>query len=265
VYDRERHERVAAARRAEQQAMLEYVTTTECRLVFLRRMLDDPDPTPCGRCDVCSGLVWSADVSADAAAEAAERLSRPGVEIAPRKMWPSGMQELEIPVSGRLTPAELAEPGRAIGRLSDIGWGTRLRELLAGPDRPVPADLLDAVVRVLAGWEWAERPVGVVGIGSRTRPGQLAHLARRIAEIGRLPLLGTLDPVGERPGAHENSAQRLAAVWAGLGPAPALQVSGPVLLVDDVVDSGWTMTVAARALRRAGAPAVLPLALALTG
>jgi ATP-dependent DNA helicase RecQ len=104
-----------------------------------------------------------------------------------------------------------------------------------------------------------------VGIGSRTRPGQLAHLARRIAEIGRLPLLGTLDPVGERPGAHENSAQRLAAVWAGLGPAPALQVSGPVLLVDDVVDSGWTMTVAARALRRAGAPAVLPLALALTG
>jgi ATP-dependent DNA helicase RecQ len=265
VYDRERHERVAAARQAEQQAMLEYVTTTECRLVFLRRMLDDPDPTPCGRCDVCSGLVWSADVSADAAAEAAERLSRPGVEIAPRKMWPSGMQELEIPVSGRLTPAELAAPGRAVGRLSDIGWGTRLRELLAGPDRPVPADLLDAVIRVLAGWEWAERPVGVVGIGSRTRPGQLAHLARRIAEIGRLPLLGTLDPVGERPGAHENSAQRLAAVWAGLGPAPALQVSGPVLLVDDVVDSGWTMTVAARALRRAGAPAVLPLALALTG
>ncbi|MCF7547734.1 RecQ family ATP-dependent DNA helicase [Pseudonocardia sp. WMMC193] len=263
VYDAERHQRIAAARKAEQQAMLDYQSTTECRLVFLRRQLDDQDSTPCGRCDVCSGAVWSADVSAEVAAAAAEQLQEPGVEIAPRKMWPSGMKELGVPLSGRLKAGELAEPGRAVGRLSDIGWGTRLRELLAGPDQPVPADLLDAVVRVLKGWNWAERPVGVVGIGSRTRPGQLEHLARRIAEIGRLPLLGTIEPVGERPARAENSAQRLAAVWPALGPAPA--VEGPILLVDDVVDSGWTMTVAARALREAGASAVLPLALAQTG
>lgn len=172
-----------------------------------------------------------------------------------------------MPVSGRLKAAELAEPGRAIGRLSDIGWGTRLRDLLAGPDQPVPADVLEALVRVLAGWGWAARPVGVVGIGSRRRPQQLEHLARRIAEIGRLPLVGMLRPAGERPGAHENSAQRLAAVWQALDatglpdPLPA----GPILLVDDLVDSGWTMTVAARALRAAGAASVLPLALAQAG
>jgi ATP-dependent DNA helicase RecQ len=41
--------------------------------------------------------------------------------------------------------------------------------------------------------------------------------------------------------------------------------AGPVLLVDDLVDSGWTMTLAGRALRRAGAPGVLPLALAVAG
>src|SRR5690349_15513265 len=51
VYDRERHQRIAAARRAEQQAMLDYLTTDECRLVFLRRQLDDVDAQPCGRCD----------------------------------------------------------------------------------------------------------------------------------------------------------------------------------------------------------------------
>ncbi|MFC5948221.1 RecQ family ATP-dependent DNA helicase [Pseudonocardia lutea] len=268
VYDRERHQRIAAARKAEQQAMLDYLSTDECRLVFLRRQLDDPDPTPCGRCDVCTGTVWSPEVSAEVSAAAAERLRKPGVEMAPRKMWPSGMKELGVPVSGRLKADELAETGRAVGRLSDIGWGTRLRELLAGPDQPVPADLLDAVVRVLAGWDWAQRPVGVVGIGSRTRPNQLEHLARRIAEIGRLPLLGMLPPAGERPGAHENSAQRLAAVWEGFDTAalPDLAgLDGPVLLVDDLVDSGWTLTVAARAVRRAGAPAVLPLALALAG
>ncbi|MEU9820937.1 RecQ family ATP-dependent DNA helicase [Pseudonocardia alni] len=268
VYDTERHERVNSARRSEQQAMLDYIATTECRLVFLRRQLDDPDPTPCGRCDTCTGTVWSDEVSADGEQAAAERLTRPGIEVAPRKMWPSGMKDIGVPLSGRIGAGEQAASGRAIGRLSDIGWGTRLRELVTGGDDPVPADVLDALVRVLAGWGWEQRPVGVVGMGSRTRPHQLDHLARRIAEIGRLPLLGTLSPAGERPAATENSAQRLAAVWEGLDSAtvPDLSgVDGPVLLVDDVVDSGWTMTVAARALRRAGAPEVLPLVLAVAG
>ena len=183
------------------------------------------------------------------------------------------MDELDVPVAGRIKADELAEPGRVIGRLSDIGWGTRLRELVGDtgtadvpapdvPDAPVPKDVLDACVRVLAGWGWAERPVGVVGIGSRSRPHQVAHLARRIAEIGRLPLLGTLRPAGERPAAHANSAQRLAAVWNGFAEPDFTLPAGPVLLVDDVIDTGWTVTVAARLLRRAGATAVLPLALA---
>jgi ATP-dependent DNA helicase RecQ len=270
VYDAERHRRIAEARATEQRAMLDYLDTHECRLVFLRRQLDDPDPEPCGRCDVCTGQVWSPSVDSEAEDAAQERISRPGVEVPPRKQWPSGMRELGVPVSGKIAAGDLAEPGRVIGRLSDIGWGARLRELLAveNTDRPIPAEVLDACVRVLAGWGWDTRPAGIVGIGSRTRPHQLDHLVRRISEIGRLPLLGTLRPAGERPVAADNSAQRLAAVWNGFDPAslPALSgVGGPVLLVDDVIDSGWTMTVAARAVRAAGAPAVLPFALALDG
>ncbi|MBW0105059.1 ATP-dependent DNA helicase RecQ [Pseudonocardia sp. KRD291] len=273
VYDSDRHQRVATARKEEQQAMLDYIATTECRLVFLRRQLDDPDPTPCGRCDTCTGTVWSDEVTGDSETAAQARLTRPGIELAPRKQWPSGMSELDVPASGKIAAGELAGTGRAIGRLSDIGWGTRLRELLGSPespaeDVPVPTDVLDAVVTVLAGWGWERRPVGVVGIGSRTRPHQLEHLARRISEIGRLPLLGTLPPAGDRPVRRENSAQRLAAVWEGFDASALPDLSGldgPVLLVDDLVDSGWTMTVAARAVRRAGAGEVLPLALAVAG
>ena len=215
------------------------------------------------------------------------------------------MAGLAVPVSGRIPADEQAETGRVIGRLSDIGWGAQLRALLAGdeddcggadggedsridassgvdsgwgaggeggagdggwsPDQPVPKEVLDACVRVLAGWGWAERPVGVVGMSSRTRPHQLAHLTRRIAEIGRLPLLGTLPPQGPRPARHANSAQRLAAVWHAVGEPGFTVPPGPVLLVDDVIDTGWTVTVAARLLRRAGASAVLPFALAAVG
>jgi len=266
-YDEDRYVGIAGARKAEQQAMLEYLATDMCRLEFLRRQLDDPDPAPCGRCDNCAGPAWRADVDAAVEAAAGERISRPGVEVPARKQWPSGMSELDVPASGRIKAGELAESGRVIGRLSDIGWGARLRELVGPdtPDRPVGKDVLDAVVRVLAGWDWSERPAAVVGIGSRTRPHQLEHLARRIAEIGRLPLLGMLEPVGPRPEAHANSAQRLAAVWGAFA-EPAFAVpEGPVLLVDDVIDTGWTMTVAARSLRLAGATGVLPLALALQG
>jgi ATP-dependent DNA helicase RecQ len=272
VYDRERHRRIADARVAEQKAMLEYLDTAECRMVFLRRQLDDPSAAPCGRCDVCTGTVWSSEVATADAEAARERLTRPGVEVAPRRQWPSGMAGLEVPVSGRIPAAEQADSGRVIGRLSDIGWGAQLRELLvgdgeggAGGDQPVPKEVLDACVRVLAGWGWADRPVGVVGMGSRTRPHQLAHLARRIAEIGRLPLLGTLEPQGPRPAPHANSAQRLAAVWSSVGEPQFAVPPGPVLLVDVVIDTGWTATVAARILRRAGAGAVLPFALAAAG
>jgi ATP-dependent DNA helicase RecQ len=159
-------------------------------------------------------------------------------------------------------------PGRTVARLTDLGWGQRLRAVLA-EDAPASEELLAACVGVLRDWDWAERPVGVVAMPSRGRPQLVGSVASGLAAIGRLDFLGTLDlvdggPTGEPGG---NSAFRLAGVWGRFSVGPALsealtQTSGPVLLVDDVVDSRWTMTVAARTLRQAGADAVLPVALA---
>jgi ATP-dependent DNA helicase RecQ len=280
-YDGERYARVAAERSREQRAMLGYAATGECRMEYLRRELDDPEAEPCGRCDNCTGRRWPSEVSPDAAAQAGGRLLRPGVEITPRRMWPTGMAGLGIDVSGKIGPEVSAEPGRALGRLTDLGWGPRLRALLAeAPDAPdadgdVPDDLIAAVVKILAAWDWDRRPAGVVAVPSRSRPRLIGSLAARIAEIGRLPHLGDLGYRDEaasldRPaGRQYNSAQRLSAVWRELTvPAPVAAavagLGGPVLLVDDLVESGWTMTVAARLLREAGAPAVLPLTLAVT-
>jgi ATP-dependent DNA helicase RecQ len=287
-YDADRYARVAAERSREQQAMLGYAAASDCRMEYLRRELDDPAAAPCGRCDNCTGRHWPQEVPQAAAAAAGERLLRPGVEITPRRMWPTGMRELGVEVSGKIDPGLSAEPGRAIGRLTDLGWGPRLRALLAadgsaadGPsadrpsaDRPVPDDLVAAVVKVLAGWDWAQRPAGVVTLPSRTRPQLVQSLGLRIAEIGRIPHLGGLGypagaPAPRSAGRQHNSAQRLAAVWRELTlpeevAAAAGRLEGPVLLVDDRVETGWTMTVAVRLLRQAGAPAVLPLALAIT-
>ena len=127
AYDADRYARVAAERSREQRAMLGYIDTGQCRMEYLRRELDDPAAARCGRCDNCTGRLWPQQVSPAGAAAARERLLRPGVEVTPRKMWPAGMKELGIDVSGKI-PAEVsAEPGRALGRLTDLGWGPRLR------------------------------------------------------------------------------------------------------------------------------------------
>ena len=262
AYDAERYAQVDADRRAEQQAMRDYVTTTGCRMEYLRRQLDDPAAAPCGRCDNCLGRSLDLAVSPTSLQAAQEALGRPGIVLEPRKMWPTGLEELK----GRIPADEQAAPGRALGRLSDLGWGTRLRELLQAADAPVPQDVVAAVVKVLAAWDWEERPTVVVALPSRTRPQLVGSLAARLAELGRLDLLGALDLVGSPARAGSNSAQRARSVHGAFGVPPGWELTGTrVLLVDDRTDSGWTLTEAARLLRQAGAAAVLPLVLAVDG
>ncbi|MEU6356732.1 RecQ family ATP-dependent DNA helicase [Streptomyces sp. NPDC047072] len=283
LYDTERYTWVARQRAAEQQAMRDYASTSGCRMEFLRRQLDDEGAAPCGRCDNCAGAWADPSVSAEALTGAAKELDRPGVEIEPRRMWPTGMPALGIDLKGRIRAGQQCSTGRALGRLSDIGWGNRLRPLLAdtAPDGPVPDDVLRAAVDVLADWArssggWASdaaaRPVGVVAVPSLTRPQLVGSLAQGIADIGRLPFLGALaysGPDGAHAARRSNSAQRLRALAGAFVVsdelAEALRRSpGPVLLVDDCTDSGWTLAVAARLLRQAGSGLVLPLVLAAT-
>ncbi|GAU69599.1 putative ATP-dependent DNA helicase [Streptomyces sp. NBRC 110611] len=286
-YDAERYAWVARQRAAEQQAMRDYTSTDRCRMEFLRRQLDDEGAAPCGRCDNCAGAWADSAVSAETLTGAAKELDRPGVEVEPRRMWPTGMPALGIDLKGRIPAGEQCSTGRALGRLSDIGWGNRLRPLLAenAPDGPVPDDVLRAAVAVLADWArspggWAPnlpdaaaRPVGVVAVPSLARPQLVGSLARGIAAIGRLPFLGTLTytgPGGAHAARRSNSAQRLRTLSGAFTLSEELAAAlkgspGPVLLVDDYTDSGWSLAVAARLLRQAGSGQVLPLVLAAAG
>ncbi|WP_445528705.1 RecQ family ATP-dependent DNA helicase [Streptomyces cyslabdanicus] len=285
TYEAQRYEWVARQREAEQQAMREYAAATDCRMEFLQRRLDDDSARPCGRCDNCAGARFTADTSTGALDAARVDLGRAGVEVQPRRMWPTGLPTVGVDLRGRIPASEQAAEGRALGRLSDIGWGNRLRPMLASrtADAPLPEDVARAVVDVLADWAkgpggWAPgavdagpRPVGVVTMPSRTRPRLIHSLGAHIAEVGRLPLLGGVEYTPDaRRVPRSNSAQRLKALDGALTVPPALVSAlaanpGPVLLVDDFTETGWTLAVAARLLRRTGTQAVMPLVLAVQG
>ncbi|MFF4824488.1 RecQ family ATP-dependent DNA helicase [Streptomyces sp. NPDC001312] len=285
TYDAQRYEWVARQREAEQQAMRDYAAATGCRMEFLQRRLDDDSARPCGRCDNCAGARFTVDTSTAALDAARVDLGRAGVEVQPRRMWPTGLQAVGVDLRGRIPAGEQAAEGRGLGRLSDIGWGNRLRPMLASetPDAPLPEDVARAVVGVLADWAkgpggWAPgaadarpRPVGVVTMPSRTRPRLIHSLGAHISAVGRLPLLGGVEYTPDaRRVPRSNSAQRLKALDGALTVPPALASAladnpGPVLLVDDFTETGWTLAVAARLLRRSGTQAVMPLVLAMQG
>ena len=274
AYDAERYARVTAAREREQQAMLDYIATDTCRMAFLRDQLDDDadgTPQPCGRCDNCGGLTLSVDVSAPALDAAAERLARPGVVVAPRKLWPTGLAALGLDLKGRI--AEAAQEGRAVARLTDLGHGAALRALFRddADDGPVPPPLARAVVEVLG--DWRPTVTAIVVVESATRPTLVGDLAAGLSRYLQVPVAGTfalVDPSVPPGRGAVNSAQRVAAVsrrsaWRPDPDAPAGLLEGAeVLLVDDRVVTGWTITLAARDLRAAGAAAVHPLVLATT-
>jgi ATP-dependent DNA helicase RecQ len=267
TYDSERYERIAAARAAEQQSMLDYETTLGCRMEFLQRALDDDTAVPCGRCDRCAGAWYPTGIEPDAVAAATASLDRVGVVLEPRAQWPGGMDRLGITARGNIAVSERNEQGRALARLTDLGWGGALRNLFAPatPDARASPALVAACVRVLADWGWQERPLAVVSMPSRHHPLLIDSVAEALAAAGKLPYLGSLELTGGGPSGDPggNSAYRLAGVWERFSPARLALPAGPVLLVDDLSDSRWTITVAGRELRRAGAASVLPFVLAL--
>ena len=273
TYDADRYRRVAEAREREQAAMLDYLTTDHCRMWFLRHQLDDPgagDGWTCGRCDNCGGLDLPTGVSSKAVAEAADRLARPGVPIDPRKLWPTGLSAVGLDLSGKIK--QPAEEGRAIARLTDLGHGTALRSLFraGGAEAPstVPVPLVRAVVAMLADWR-PEADVIVV-TESATRPGLVTDLADGLSRYLERPVVGRwaiTDPSVLAGQGATNSAQRVAAVTRRHGLVlddPDAVRGRRVLLVDDLVVTGWSLTLASDALIGAGADAVLPLTLAVS-
>ena len=260
-YDDARVENVTALRRAEQAAMEAYASTTGCLMAFLRGELDDPGAEPCGRCANCTGESFAVDLGVVTVAAAVAFLRSATLEIEPRRRWPSGVEA----VKGNIAAGHRVEPGRALGVMNDGAWGTAVREAMRSA-RPVGDEVIDAAAELVQRWGFgaAAAPSWVTVVPSTTSPlGEDA--ARRLAERLQLPFVAALRRVRSGRPQHEmdNSAQQLLNVWDAFAPDPALLPfpEGAVLLVDDLVDSRWTITVAGRTLRTAGVPAVHPLAL----
>jgi ATP-dependent DNA helicase RecQ len=255
TYDDRKWSELRRVRAAEADLMRHYAHGDGCLMQFLQQALDDPDPSPCGRCSVCTGQLPAPGARPDPdTVRAAQRFFRGlDVVIEPRKLWPSRVDG----VKGKIN--FLAE-GRAIAYADDPAW----QQTLAGlwqRDVDAPQEILDAAVEVLKRWSrgW-QRPVAVVPMPSRRFPTLINSVAVHLGRLGRLPVVDALQIVGRRPTDDAASATRVRELLDGLALRPDVTFDGPVLLVDDTIRSRWTMTVAGKLITDAGATAVLPFA-----
>jgi len=257
----DRVERLTELRRAEQEEMQTYLDLDEGHMEFLIRALDG-DPTgiktptlPPLPEQPPSHLIWSAS----------EFLRRSSLPIEPRLRWPAGGMP-RYDQRGTIDPALRAQPGRALCYWGDAGWGSSVRHGKYRDGR-FSDELVVACRDLVVEWKPEPSPTWVTCIPSRRHPILVPDFARRLAEALNLPFEPVLVRTEDRPEqkAMKNSVQQARNVDGSLAVRNGRVPVGPVLLVDDIVDSRWTLTVGAWLLLSHGAGAVFPLALAKAG
>jgi ATP-dependent DNA helicase RecQ len=260
--DYARWEAVTRTRYHELAAMKAYLHERGCLMRYLAVALDDPMPVErCGRCKNCTG-VHSGFTPQPEAISRAQRFLQQGKPILfePRRRWPA--RSAEFP---KTTDIHLNETGIALCGYYDEGWGARVRE---GRERGVYGDdLVEAAANVLRR-HWQETGIavaGVIAVPSLRRPALVPSLAQRLAAALGLPYAAVIRHEAQHPPQREmrNSFQQAVNVRGKFSIAQPLK-GKPVLLVDDIADSKWTLTMLGDLLQRNGSGKVYPFALAVT-
>ena len=258
----DRADRLTAVRRAEVQQMREYVELPFGEhMGFLIRALDGDDTTVSH--PALAPLATT--VNDDLVRQAVEFLRRTNLPIEPRKMWPTGGMP-QYRVKGNIAAADQAQPGRALCIWGDAGWGKLVR---TGKyrDSHFADDLVGACLRMLGVWAPNPAPTWVTCVPSLRHPDLVPGFAKRLAAALGLPFLKVIAKTHDRPEQKTmaNSTQQARNIDGSLTLIGQPVPGGPVLLVDDMVDSRWTLTVSAWLLRNAGSGEVWPMALSETG
>jgi ATP-dependent DNA helicase RecQ len=266
--DIETAERLKQLRLKERAQMEEYLTGRECHMRFLTRSLDDATAEPCGKCAVCRGKKVVTDKFSPETFKAAQIfLKRLEIPILPRKRLTAqaaaafGLENTSIPPELRL------KTGRALCRWGDPNYGELIRtgKYISGKFDQCLID--EAVAMIRDRWQPDPYPEWGCAVPSLRTPGLVADFAERLCKALEIPYIRCIRKIRETPQQKlmQNSAHQAANLLGAFQIGDFSKMTGkPLLLIDDLIDSGWTMTIAGMLLLSKGAGPVYPFALART-
>ncbi|MCU7960473.1 MAG: RecQ family ATP-dependent DNA helicase [gamma proteobacterium symbiont of Bathyaustriella thionipta] len=260
----ERIEHLTKQREIEWREVQSYIDSEGCLMAYLRRALDDPETEDCGRCAVCLGEpVVGIEVDRALAIAAAQYLKHAEIPFKPKKQVAAGAFQV-YGFRGNLPAGLQAQEGRILSRWGDAGWGGLVADdKHAGHFRD---ELVSAVAEMLEQrWQPNPAPQWVSCVPSLKHPVLVPDFAQRLAARLGLPFVDAIHKViDNEPQKNQQNRFHQCRNLDGVFEVSEEIPNTPVLLVDDVIDSGWTVTVLAALLRQAGSGPVYPVALAST-
>jgi ATP-dependent DNA helicase RecQ len=263
--DRKKIERLIEVRKREQKRMQDYLHSTECLMAFLQKELDDPDPQPCGRCAVCCGApLLPENYSTTVANDAVQYLRRCYQKFEPRRKWIGDSLDAHG-WKGLIPEALRAQTGWALCLWGDAGWGDLVRR--GKQDGHFDDELVTAATEMVqTHWKPNPPPTWVTCVPSLRHTNLVPDFARRLAKALHLTFISCISQKHRTsPQKKMSNSYQQASNLARAFEVDAKKVPPePVLLVDDMVDSRWTLTVVSALLLEAHSGPVHPLALAMT-
>ncbi len=260
--DRNKIARLTNQREIEWQEVEEYIGAEECLMAYLRRALDDPEVVDCGHCSNCMGqAIFKPEVERALVVEATRFLRRSEIPFFAKKQVAAGAFA-EYGFRGNLPKSFRASEGRVLSRWGDAGWGRLVEE---GKQRGSFSDeLVEAMTEMIVKrWQPCPKPQWVTCVPSLNHPNLVPDFANRLAVRLGLPFLGVIRKIRvNEPQKYRQNRFHQCRNLDGVFEITEEMKDSPVLLVDDVIDSGWTVTVLAALLRKSGCSEVYPLALA---
>jgi len=257
AYDREHYQAITAIRRQEMEQMKSLVSTEDCYSKFTVQCLDDFSATVCGHCANCVGHdIFVSEITFEGKQAASEYINGLVLPIEPRKMWVFSSATLNKKIM------YINQPGLCLSKYGDVGFGElvkqdkyshqkRFRDELVGKS----AELLRSIVR--------EKGITHVTCVPSLRSRIVDDFSERLAGSLGLPFVELLEKHSAcQQKQMENSAHQCSNAYTSFSAIDNIEVPEKVLLIDDIVDSKWTITVCGYRLMEQGCKEVYPFALA---
>ena len=262
--DKEAIRRLTAQRVVEWNQLQGYIHTKDCRMAFLRRALSDSDIRDCNRCDNCTGTPpVNLKFSKRLVLRAEEFLKRSEFVIQPRVKIPFGACR-GYGFQGVLPTHMRASEGYVLSRWADAGWGGLVKK--GKSNGYFDNELVEAIAEMIIRWRPVPYPGWITCIPSARNPDLVRSFSERLAKKLGLRFIDTLVATGKSKPQKEqhNSFHQCSNLDGAFSINRDRILTNPVFLIDDIVDSRWTFTIAAALLRQAGSGDVYPIALTST-
>ena len=257
-YNREHYEQIKDIRRYEQQKMQEFIHTKECLSRFIVNCLDDPTTDKCGICSNCLGYAEYPEQPDNAALQLTqEYLERLIINIEPRKKFPNKG------FTGSCVIDHQNQEGICLSKYGDPGYGMLVKKGKYGTPQGFCEELIVKSTSILRDVV-SKMDINALTCVPSLRSSIVADFANELANRLNLPFVQLLQKQSAKQQKDmENSYYQCRNAWDSFSMVQgAINVPKHIILVDDIVDSGWTLTVCGYRLAQAGCELVFPFALA---